>query len=68
MVDHMLCVNNKAWKKEQPQIVSASKQRELILSGDKRCDIPGHDAKCLTYSRFDQSFKNVVAVSLTHVK
>ena len=68
MVDHILCVNNKAWKKEQPQIVSASKQRVLILSGDKHCDIPGHDAKCLTYSRFDQSFKNVVAVSLTHVK
>ena len=67
ITDHMLCVNNKAWKKEQPQIVSALKQRGLILSADKRCHIPGHDTKCLTYSHFDQSFKNVVAVSLTQI-
>ena len=33
MVDRMLSVKNDAWKKEQSQIVSSSKQRGLILSG-----------------------------------
>ena len=50
MLDHMLSVTNEVWKKEHSQIVSASKQRELILSGDGRCDSPGHNAKYLTYS------------------
>ena len=67
MLDHMLSVTNKAWKKELSQIVSASKQRGLILSGDGRCDSPGHNAKYLTYSLFDQSLKKVIAVSLTQV-
>ena len=34
MLDRMLRVTNEAWKKEQSQIVSALKQRGLILSGD----------------------------------
>ena len=67
MIDHMLSVDNKAWKKEQSQIVSASKQSGLILGGDKLCDILGHDAKCLTNSHFDQGFKNFIAVSLTQI-
>ena len=58
---------NKAWKKEQSQIVSALKQRGLILNGDVRCDSPGHNPKYLTYSLFDQSLKKVIAVSLTQV-
>ena len=33
MLDRMLSVKNNAWKKEQSQIVSSSKQRGLILSG-----------------------------------
>ena len=33
MLDRMLSVKNDAWKKEQSQIVSPSKQRGLILSG-----------------------------------
>ena len=67
MLDHMLSVTNEAWKKEQSQIVSASKQRGLILSGDGRCDSPDSKAKYLTYSLFDQSLKKVIAVSLTQV-
>ena len=63
----MLSATNEAWKKEQSQIVSASKQRGLILSGDERCDSPGHNAKYLTYSLFDPSFKKVILVSLTKV-
>ena len=49
MLDHMLSALNKAWKKEQSQIVSASNQRGLIESGDKRCDSPGHNVKYLTH-------------------
>ena len=67
MLDYMLSVTNEAWKKEESQIVSGWKQRELILSGDGRCDTPGHNAKYLIYLLFDQSFKKVIAVSLTQV-
>ena len=38
MLDHMLSVTNEAWKKEQSQIASASKQRGLISVGDGCCD------------------------------
>ena len=67
MLDHMLSVTNEVWKKEQSQTVSAPKQRGLILSGDGRCDSPGHNTKYLTFSLFDQSLKKVIAFSLTQV-
>ena len=67
MLDHILSVTNVGWKKEQSQIVSASKRRGLILSGDGRCDSSGHNAKHLIYSLVDQSFKKFIAVSLTQV-
>ena len=62
-----ISATNEAWKEEQTQIVSALKQRGLTLCGDGRCDSPGHNAKYLTYSLFDQSLKKVIAVSLTQV-
>ena len=67
MLDHTLSVTNEVWKKKQSQIVSASKQRRLILSGDGHCDNPSHNAKYLTYSLFDQNLKKVIADSLTQV-
>ena len=67
MLNHMLSVTNEAWKKEKSQIVSGLKQRGLILSGDRRFDSPGYNAKYLTYSFFDESLKKVIAVSLTQV-
>ena len=54
MLDHILSVTNEAWKKELSQLVSATKQRGLILSGDGHYDIPGHNGKYLFYSLFDQ--------------
>ena len=66
MLDHMLSVTDEAWKKEQSQIF-LHRNRGLILSGDWRCDSPGHNAKYLTFSLFDESLKKVVAVSLTQV-
>ena len=67
MLNHMLSVTNEAWKKEKSQIVSGLKQRGLILSGDRRFDSPGYNAKYLTYSFFGESLKKVIAVSLTQV-
>ena len=60
-------LQTKLEKKKQSQIVSASKQRGLILSGERRCDSPSYSAKYLTYSLFDQSLKKVIGVSLTRV-
>ena len=45
-------VTNEAWKKEQSQIVSESKQRGSILSGVKRCDSPDHNAKYISLIYF----------------
>ena len=39
----------------------------IDLSGDGRCDSPGHNAKCLTYSFIDKSPNKIVAFSLTQV-
>ena len=42
------------------------KQAKLIdLSGDGRCDSPGHDAKYLTYPFMDKSTNKIGAFSLT---
>ena len=35
------------------------------LSGDRRCDSPGHNAKYLTYSFIDKSTNKIVAFPLT---
>ena len=63
----MFGVTNEAWDKEQAIIFSNSDEKELILCGDGRCDSPGHNAKYLTYSLYDQIQKKVVAISLTQV-
>ena len=39
----------------------------IDLSGDRRCDSPGHNAKYLTYSFIDKSTNKIVAFSLTQV-
>ena len=69
MLDHMLSALNKAWKKEQSQIISASNQRGLIESGDKRCDSPGHNVKYLThfFFFFFLNLKKFIIVSLVQV-
>ena len=37
------------------------------LSGNGRCDSPGHNAKYLTYSFMDKNTNKIVAFSLTQV-
>ena len=42
-------------------------QDGCFFSGDGRCDSPGHNAKYLTYSFFDQCTRKVTAFSVTQV-
>ena len=50
-------------------IIEEIKEGENIidLSGDGRCDSPGHNAKYLSYSFIDKSTNKIVAFSLTQV-
>ena len=41
--------------------------KSIDLSGDGRCDSPGHNAKYLTYSFKDKSANKIGAFSLTEV-
>ena len=63
----MIGVSNEAWLKAKSQIETEIMQRgeRCYLSGDGRCDSPGHNAKYLTYTLLDQ-FK-IVSLSLTQV-
>ena len=53
----MFGIANEAWKKEQEMNILQSNQRYLILSGDGRCDSPGHNTKYPNYSLYDQDSK-----------
>ena len=56
----MFGVTNEAWYKEQVIIFSNSDEKELILCGDGRCDNPGHNAKHLKCSIYDQIQKELL--------
>ena len=57
---------NRWWLNEQKTILHELKQqRECLLSGDGRCDSPGHSAKYLTYTFLDQTSKKIVATTIT---
>ena len=42
-------------------------QGSCRLSGDGRCDSPGHNAKYLTYSFMDQITNKIAAMTITQV-
>ena len=61
-------VVNDRWIREKTFILDSLKQRKsILLSGDGRCDSPGHNAKYLTYSFLDQSTGKIATLSLTQV-
>ena len=65
-------ITNEAWQKELDSVVSEIGQRESFLSGDGRCDSPGHNAKYMMYSYMmysllDQESKKIIAISTTQV-
>lgn len=60
-------VVNEAWIKEQNSLSSFVDSQPLFVSGDGRCDSPGHNAKYMTYSLLDQKVGKVITISLTQV-
>ena len=59
---------NRNYIEKSKAILEDVKQAKLIdLSGDGRCDSPGHNAKYLTYSFMDKSANKIGAFSLTQV-
>ena len=60
-------VTNEAWEKEQTTILLNSFDKDVVYSGDGRCDSPGHNAKYLSYSLFDQNMQKVFSVSVIQV-
>ena len=60
---------NRTFMLKSKAIIEEIKEGENIidLSGDGRCDSPGHNAKYLTYSFIDKSTNKIVAFSLTQV-
>ena len=57
---YLLPVINEFWLKEQNSTFSELGGRDLWLSGDGRCDSPGHNAKYGTYTMIDQKTDKIV--------
>ena len=54
--------------RENNSILNHLKEQGLsCLTGDRRCDSPGHSAKYLTYSFMDQITNKIVAMTITQV-
>ena len=63
----MFPVVNESWQKEQNSIFVDLKDQDLWLSGDGRCDSPGHNAKYGTYTMIDQETDKIVDFSVVQV-
>jgi hypothetical protein len=65
----LIGVTNSAWLEAKSQVETEISQRggKCSLSGDGRCDSPGHNAKYLTYTLLDQLSKKIVSLSPTQV-
>ena len=61
-------VVNEAYVKEKEVLLGDLKKKgPCKLSGDGRCDSPGHNAKYLTYSMIDQIKSTIINMSVTQV-
>ena len=61
-------VVQKAWKKNQAEVVKQLKQSKSVdLCGDGRCDSTGHSAKYGTYTLMDEKSNLIVEFSLVQV-
>ena len=55
--------------RENNSILNHLKEQGLCcLTGDGRCDSPGHNAKYLTYSFMDQITNKIVAMTIIQVR
>ena len=58
-------VINEAWLNERTILISGIKKKPACsLSGDRRCDSPGHCAKYMTYSILDQASNKVIDMEI----
>ena len=52
---YLFPVINEVWEQEQDTVFNDLEGKDLWLSGDGRCDSPGHSAKYGTYTMIDQT-------------
>ena len=64
---YLLPVINESWEKEQKSVFEKLGDKELWLSGDGRCDSPGHNAKYGTYTMIDQETDKIVDFNIVQV-
>ena len=63
---YLFPVANEAWLCEQKNLLYEIRNKgRRVLSGDGRCNSPGHNAKYLTYSFLDQELKKIINFSVT---
>ena len=60
-------VIQKAWKKNQAEVVKQSKQNKSVALCDGWCDSPGYSAKYGTYTLIDEKLNLIVEFSLVQV-
>ena len=64
---YLFPVINEIWEGEQNSVFNDLKDKELWLSGDGRCDSPGHNAKYGTYTMIDQHSNKIVDFHIVQV-
>ena len=64
---YLFPVINEVWEGEQNAVFDDLKNKELWLSGDGRCDSPGHSAKYGTYTMIDQNSNKIVDFKIVQV-
>ena len=64
---YLFPVINEFWHQEQNSVFSELGNKDLWLSGDGRCDSPGHNAKYGTYTMIDQHTDKIVDFHVVQV-
>ena len=64
---YLFPVINEFWHQEQNSVFSELADKDLWLSGDGRCDSPGHNAKYGTYTMIDQQTDKIVDFHVVQV-
>ena len=64
---YLFPVINEFWHQEQNSVFSELGDKDLWLSGDGRCDSPGHNAKHGTYTMIDQHTGKIVDFHVVQV-
>ena len=65
--DYMYPVVHTTYVRQQEVFTEYSRDNQLHLSGDSRCDSPGYSAKYTTYSLMDSTTDLILDYSLAHV-